>query len=68
MNPNMLTAISTVQKFIQSNPNVYQQFANSVQGDPKQLVQQMLNTGKMSQQQYNYLMQIAQALQSNSGV
>ena len=31
------------------------QFRQSFQGDPKQQVQQLLNSGKMSQNQYNQL-------------
>ena len=36
------------------------QFGQSFQGDPKQQVQQLLNSGKMSQSQYNQYRQMAQ--------
>lgn len=31
----------------------FQQFRNSFSGDPKQMVQNMLNSGKVTQAQYN---------------
>lgn len=34
-------------------------FARSIQGDPKQQVQQLLNSGRMSQEQFNRLAQQA---------
>lgn len=40
------------------------QFRQSFQGDPKQQVQQLLNTGKMSQSQYNQLSQLATQVQN----
>ena len=39
-----------------------QQFKNTFQGDPRQQVQQLLNSGKVSQQQYNQAVQMANAL------
>lgn len=39
------------------------QFRQSFQGDPKQQVQQLLNSGKMSQAQYNQLSQMATQIQ-----
>ena len=39
------------------------QFRQSFQGDPKQQVQQLLNSGKMSQSQYNQLSQMATQIQ-----
>ena len=39
------------------------QFRESFQGDPKQQVQQLLNSGKMSQDQYNQLSQMATQIQ-----
>ena len=41
----------------------FQQFRNSFRGDPRQQVQQMLNSGKISQQQYDQAVQQAKALQ-----
>lgn len=31
----------------------FQQFQKSIKGDPQQIVQQMLNSGKISQEQFN---------------
>lgn len=39
------------------------QFRQSFTGDPKQQVQQLLNSGKMSQNQYNQLSQMATQIQ-----
>ncbi len=39
-------------------------FRQSFQGDPKQQVQQLLNSGKMSQNQYNQLSQMATQIQN----
>lgn len=41
----------------------FQQFRKTFQGDPRQQVQQLLNSGKISQDQYNQAVQQAQALQ-----
>ena len=40
------------------------QFKQSFQGDPKQQVQQLLNSGQMSQNQYNQLSQMATQIQN----
>lgn len=40
------------------------QFRQTFQGDPKQQVQQLLNSGKMSQNQYNQLSQMATQIQN----
>ena len=37
----------------------FQQFQQSFRGDPRQQVQQMLNSGRISQEQYNNAVQIA---------
>ncbi len=42
----------------------FQQFRNSFKGDPKQQVQELLNYGKMSQEQFNRLSQMANEMQS----
>lgn len=42
----------------------FQQFRANFQGDPKQKVQELLNSGQMSQQQFNRLSQLAQQFQS----
>ena len=41
----------------------FQQFQQMFKGDPHQQVQQMLNSGRISQGQYNNAVQIAQQLQ-----
>lgn len=38
------------------------QFAGGIQGSPQNIVQQKLNSGEMSQQQFNVLMQMAQQI------
>lgn len=45
----------------------FQQFKQMFQGDPRQQVQQMLNSGKVSQAQYNQAVQMAQQLQKMLG-
>lgn len=42
----------------------FQQFRANFQGDPKQEVQKLLQSGKMSQQQLNQLQAMAQQFQS----
>ena len=42
----------------------FQQFKANFQGDPKQKVQDLLNSGQMSQQQFNYLSNLAQQFQN----
>lgn len=49
------------------NPNMLMQFMNfrnSFQGNPQQMVQQMLNSGQVSPQQYQNAVNMAQQLQS----
>ena len=45
----------------------FQQFQRMFQGDPKQQVQQLLNSGRVSQDQYNRAVQMAQQLQRMMG-
>lgn len=48
------------------NPNMIQQFiqfAQTFQGDPRMRIQQMLNSGQVSQAQYNQAVQLAQQIQ-----
>lgn len=40
------------------------QFRQTFRGDPKQQVQQLLNSGQMSQNQYNQLSQMATQIQN----
>jgi hypothetical protein len=41
----------------------YKQFRNVFNGDPKQQLQQMLNSGQLSQQRFNELRNTAEQLQ-----
>ena len=41
----------------------FQQFQQMFKGDPRQQVQQLLNSGKVSQAQYNQAVQMAQQFQ-----
>lgn len=45
----------------------FQQFQQNFRGDPRQQVQSLLNSGKVSQQQYNQAVQMAQQLQRMLG-
>lgn len=47
------------------NPMLQQlmQFRNSFKGDPRAQVQQLLNSGKVSQQQYDQAVQMANQIQ-----
>lgn len=42
----------------------FQQFKQTFNGDPRQQVQQLLNSGKVSQQQYNRAVQMTQQFQA----
>lgn len=42
---------------------MYQQFRQSFQGNPQQQIQQLLNSGKVNQAQYNKAVQMAQQFQ-----
>ena len=45
----------------------FQQFRQMFSGDPRQQVQQLLNSGRISQAQYNQAVQMAQQLQQVLG-
>lgn len=45
----------------------FQQFRNNFQGDPREQVQQLLNSGQMSQEQFNQLSQMASQFQNMIG-
>lgn len=60
------------QQMNQGNPmnNVmqrFQQFQQMFKGDPRQQVQQLLNSGKVSQTQYNNAVQMANQFQRMLG-
>lgn len=42
----------------------FNQFKNTFKGNPQEQVQQLLNSGKVTQEQYNQAVRIAQSLQS----
>ena len=44
--------------------NQFNQFKNSFKGDSQQQVQELLNSGRMTQQQYNQLSQLATQFQN----
>lgn len=46
--------------------NELNKFATTVQGDPRQQVQDLLNSGQMSQQTYAKYQQVAQAFQNGN--
>lgn len=46
----------------------FQQFRQQFAGDPRQQVQQLLNSGKVSQDQYNRAVQMANQLQQMLGI
>lgn len=46
----------------------FESFRNSFHGNPQQIVQQMLNSGKVSQEQYNAAVQKANQLAQMMGI
>ena len=46
----------------------FQQFQQMFRGDPRQQVQQLLNSGRVNQQQYNQAVQMAQQMQRMLGI
>ena len=47
--------------------NAFNQFKQSYQGDPQQEVQRLLNSGQMTQEQYNRMQQMASYLSRMTG-
>lgn len=45
--------------FFQDLTNQFNEFRKTLQGDPEQIGLQLLKSGRMSQQDYNYLRQMA---------
>ena len=45
----------------------FQKFKQNFKGDPQQEIQKLLNSGKMSQQQYNQLQQMAMQMSQMMG-
>lgn len=46
----------------------FQQFRQNFRGNPQEQIQQLLNSGKVSQQQYNQAVQMAQQFQRMFGI
>ena len=46
----------------------FQQFRQAFSGDPRQQVQNLLNSGRVSQTQYNNAVQMAQQMQRMMGI
>lgn len=47
---------------VQNMLTMFQQFRNSFRGDPRQQVQDLLNSGRVSQEQYNQAVLMANEL------
>lgn len=65
MNPlfNMLTNQNQTKPMESNIIQRFQQFQRMFSGDPKQQIQQLLSSGRVSQQQYNQAVQMANQLQ-----
>lgn len=46
----------------------FNQFRNTFKGDPKEQIQQLLNSGRITQAQYDQAVQKAKALQNMLGI
>lgn len=55
------------QNNLQQMMQRFQQFKRTFSGNPQQQVQQLLNTGRVSQAQYNQAFQMAQQFQRMMG-
>ena len=58
--PQLPGALGNMQNFMQR----FNQFKQTFQGDPRQKVQEMLNSGQITQAQYNQAVQITEAIKS----
>lgn len=61
--PNLPGPLGNMQVMMQS----FNQFAGAFKGDPRQKVQELLNSGRMSQAQYNQLQNMAKQFQQMMG-
>ena len=66
MNPlfNILNGNMQLQNPMMKMMTQLNQFRQTFQGDPRQQVQQLLNSGRMSQEQFNQLSQMATQIQN----
>lgn len=69
MNPlfNMFGGQSSPQMFPFGMIQQFNQFRQTFQGDPRQQVQNLLNSGQMTQEQFNNLSAMAQQFQQFIG-
>lgn len=69
MSNPLFEALSSAQNGMNVNPIVQSilEFKNQFSGNPQEKVQELLNTGKMSQEQCNALVQQAQSILSQFG-
>lgn len=63
MNSSLFNALNGAQKGQMNIIQQFMQFKKNFKGNPQQQIQQMLNSGKVSQAQYNAAVQKAQMLQ-----
>lgn len=61
--PQMGGPMGNIQRLMQQ----FNQFRQTFQGNPQQQIQQLMNSGKVSQQQYNQAYQMAQQFQQMMG-
>ena len=66
-NPLFQAGYGMLQNNVVSMMQKLNQFRQSLQGDPRQQVQQLLNSGRVTQQQYNQAVQTAQQIQRMMG-
>lgn len=55
MNKNGFAGLGNMQNLVKQ----FQRFRQSFTGDPQQQIQQLLNSGRVSQEQYNQAVQMA---------
>lgn len=67
MNSSLFNALNGAQKGPMNIIQQFMQFKKNFKGNPQQQVQQMLNSGKITQAQYNAAVQKAQMLQKMLG-
>lgn len=53
---------------IQTFMNQFNQFRQTFNGNPQQQIQEMLNSGKISQEDYNQAVKMAQTIQGMMGI
>ena len=63
MNPLFQQIGNNIPSNLSNIVKQFQQFKQSFSGDPKQQVQQLLNSGRISQEQYNNAVQMANTFQ-----